>query len=141
MQPLDPNRTFPARNDNKQTPLTIRATVNFNDANIATGFQIGTLPQNAVVQDVDVDIITAFNAVTTNVLTVGTTAASANELVAAGDVNEGATGNTGPITRGRGRALTSAGDVGVYVKYTQTGTVATAGQATITVTYTCPVAN
>lgn len=140
MQFLDPNRTFPARNDQKQNPLTIRASVNFNDANIATGFQIGTLPQNAVIQDVDVDIATAFNAATTNVLIVGTTLGG-SELVAAGDVNEGATGNTGPITRGRGRALTSAGDVGVYVKYSQTGTAATAGLATITVTYTCPVAN
>lgn len=141
MQFLDPNRTFPAKNDNKQNPLTIRATVNFNDALISTGFQIGTLPQNAMIQDVDVDIVTAFNAATTNVLTVGTTAANANELVAGGDVNEGATGNTGPITRGRGRALTAAGDVGVYVKYTQSGTAATAGQATITVTYSCPTAN
>lgn len=140
MQPLDPNRTFPARNDNKQNPMTIRATVNYNDANISSGFQIGTIPQNAVVQDVDVDIVTAFNAATTNVLTVGTTT-TATELVAAGDVNEGATGNTGPITRGRGRSLTSAGDVGVYVKYTQSGTAATAGQATITVTYTCPISN
>jgi len=137
MQYLDPNRTFPARNDGFQSVIWQRVTINFNDAGIASAVQFGSIPQDAFIVFVIPDIETVFNAVTTNVLTIGTTQANANELVAAGDVNEAAVGATS-VTRGLGRSLTAAGDVGLWAKYTQTGTAATAGRATCVIGYIPP---
>ena len=79
-----------------------------------------------------VRIDTAFNAGTTNVLTVGTNAGSDNNIVAAADVNEAATGTTSVTT---GIGLSIAADTPVYVRYTQSGTAATAGAATIVILY------
>lgn len=126
--------TYPARGSHVQDVKYFRKTVNFNDANIAAGVKFGRLPAGASIMDVSVEIVTAFNAVTTNVLTFGTTLASANEIVAAGDVNEGATGVT-KVTRGFGVALTAAAEVDLYAKYTQTGTAASAGQAIFVMTF------
>ena len=81
-----------------------------------------------------VEIVAVFNAVTTNVLTVGTIGATYNNIVAAGDVNEAALG-VYQATRGFGRSLTAAGDVLPYAQYTQTGTAATTGQAIIVIFY------
>lgn len=136
MQALDPNRTFPARNSNYQEIQFIRAAINFNDAGIGTSVQIGTLPQYAFIIDDLVEIETVFNAGTTNVLTLGTTVGG-SELVAAGDVNEAATGVTA-VGRGLGRSLTASGDVGVYAKFAQTGTAATAGKAHFCIAYALP---
>lgn len=137
MMPLDPNRTFPARDTGYQEVQCMRAAINFNDANVASAIQIGTLPQNAFILDVDVDIETAFNAATTNVLTLGTTAANANEIVAAADVSESGAVDTN-VGRARGSSLTRAGDVGIWAKFTQTGTAATTGKAHIIITYALP---
>lgn len=137
MQPLDPNRTFPARNAQNDTIQSIRATFNYNDGLIGTGQQFGTIPQNSEIVGVAVDTITAFNAATTNVFIVGTTLGG-SELVAAADVNEAAVGYT-EVSRGLGRTLTLNGDVGVYAKYSQTGTAATAGQATVVISFRPPV--
>lgn len=137
MNPLDPNRTFPARNNGAQGVQCMRAKINFNDGGIASAIQIGTIPQNAFILDYDEYIETGFNAGTTNVLTLGTTQANANELVSSADLNEGATGDTA-VVRGRGMALTAAGDVGIWAKYTQTGTAATAGIAHICLTWAPP---
>lgn len=138
MQPLDPNRTFPARNAQNDTIQSIRATFNYNDGMVSAGQQFGTIPQNSEIVGVSVDVITAFNAATTNVLIVGTTLGG-SELVAAADVNEAVTGYT-EVNRGLGRSLTVNGDVGVYAKYSQTGTAATAGQATIIIQFRPPTA-
>lgn len=137
MQPLDPNRTFPARNAQNDTIQSIRATFNYNDGLIGTGQQFGAIPQNSEIRAVGVDVVTAFNAGTTNVFVVGTTLGG-SELVAAGDVNEAATGNT-EVSRGLGRSLTLNGDVGVYAKYSSTGTAPTAGQVTVTIEFRPPV--
>lgn len=128
-------KTFPARVGNTMSPMYFRKTINFNDANVAAPTDpFGRLPINASIVDVQVEIVTVFNAVTTNVLTVGTTAASANEIVAAADVNEGATGVT-KVTRGLGVSLTAAAEVNLYAKYTQSGTAATTGKAIVTILY------
>lgn len=122
--------TLPARDTGKQVVHTIRKTINFNDANIAAPTDpFACIPKGSFIVRQTVEIVAAFNAGTTNVLTVGTTTANANELVASGDVNEAATGVTQNIATGLGRGLAAAGDINLYAKFAQTGTVATAGQA------------
>lgn len=127
---------FPqARRQGQQLINTIRKTVNYNDAGISSGIAFAeSLPVGAFILSVHVEIVTAFNAVTTNVLTVGTNSTSYNDIVTAGDVDETATGNN-DVTRGRGRSLAATAEKSVYVKYTQTGTAATAGVAVIVITY------
>lgn len=124
-----------ARQDPRQVLNTLKKTVNWNDAGIATGLPFDNyLPQNAFIENVLVEVVVAFNAVTTNVLTVGTVGTAYNNIVAAADVNEGLAG-VYQATRGLGRSLTAAGDVLPYAMYTQTGTAATAGQAIIVIFY------
>ena len=120
-----------ARQDPRQVANTLKKTVNYNDAGIATGLAFdNALPMGAFIFQVLVEIVVAFNAGTTNVLTVGTVSTAYNNMVAAGDVNEAATGVTDVLT-GRGRALTAAADIVPYVKFTETGTAATTGQAIV----------
>lgn len=137
--PYDGSRNFPARQLSTQQVHYYRFVVNFNDPSIGTFQRVGTLPQNAFIENVEVEIVTAFNAATTNTLTVGTTSTSINELVAAGDLTGNGTSSLSTqvarVTRAFGRSLTSAADVGIFVKYAQTGTAATTGQAIVIVTY------
>lgn len=125
----------PVRRDSRQLVNSLKKTVNFNDAGIATGVAFdNSLPQGSFITQVLCEIVTVFNAATTNVLTVGTVAAAYNNIIAAGDVNEGATGVTAVAT-GLGRSLTAAGDVTPFAMYTQTGAAATTGQAVIVILY------
>ena len=72
--------TVPApRQDPRQVTNTLKKTVNFNDAGISSGV--------------------AFDAVTTNVLTVGTNSTTFNNLVQAADVDEGTTGGRRQVDR------------------------------------------
>jgi hypothetical protein len=124
-----------ARQDPRNVVNTLKITVNFGDTGISSGIALANyLPQGAFITNVMAEIVTAFNAGTTNVLTVGTNAASYNNIINAADVNEAATGVT-QVTRGLGRSLTAAADVQVFAMYTQTGTAATAGQAIIVIEY------
>jgi hypothetical protein len=121
-----------ARQDPRQVANTLKKTVNYSDAGIADGIAFdNALPASAVILDVLVEIITAFNG-TSPVLTVGTVSTAYNNLVAAADVDETAVGVT-RVTRGLGQSLTAAGDVVPYVKAALTS--ATAGQAQITIVY------
>lgn len=124
-----------SRRQARQVTNTLKKTVNYNDASIATGVAFDeSLPLGAYIVQVDVEIVTAFNAGTTNVLTIGTNATSYNDIVNAADVNEAATGVT-EVTRGKGRSLAASAEKPVYAKYTQTGTAGTAGQAIIVIQY------
>lgn len=128
--------TVPApRQDPRQVPNTLKKTVNFNDAGISSGVAFdNSLPLGAFILAVLVEIVTAFNAVSSNVLTVGTNSSSFNDIVAAGDVDESAAGVT-EVTRGYGRSLAASAEKVVYAKYTQTGTAATTGQAVIVIVF------
>lgn len=118
-----------ARQDPRQVSNTLKRTTNFNDVGIATGVAFEQyLPRSAFILRVLTEIVVAFNAVTTNVLTIGTVGAAYNNIVAAGDVNPGAVG-VYESTRALGRSLTSAADVLPVAKYTQSGGAATTGQA------------
>jgi hypothetical protein len=106
-----------------------RASVAYNTANIgSTGMvPLGTLPAGAIVTHAIVKVTTAFNAATTNVLTVGTSADAAAVLTDA-DIDETVAGTTVTFAAA---GYTVAVDTPLFVKYTQTGTAASAGAATI----------
>ena len=127
---------FPqSRRDPRQVPNTLKMIMNWNDAGVTTGEAFPfSLPQSAFITDVKVEVVTAFNAATTNTLTVGTNSSSYNNIVATADVNLGATGVTS-VSRGWGRSIANAADTTPFVTYTQTGTSATTGQAIIVITY------
>lgn len=125
----------PSRVDPRQVVNTLKKTINYNDSGIASGKSFAnSLPLGANILDVMVEIVTPFNAGTTNVLTVGTNASDYNDIVAAGDVDEAAAGVT-KVNRALGRSLASAAEKAVFAKYTQTGGAATAGQAIVTIAY------
>ncbi len=150
--PLD---VMAPRQNTTQQANYIRRRVNFNSTYVGTtaGMLLGVLPVGAIITKVAVDVVTAFNAGTTNTLTAGTTATNANELIASGDVTATAVGYT-EGTRGRGSSLTQAasppttfagstvdqteGGVGVWAKFAQTGTAATAGAANVLVEFLPP---
>jgi hypothetical protein len=125
----------PARNDPRQVANTLVKTVNYNDAGISTGVAFdNSLPVAARIISVTVEIITAFNAGTTNVLTTGTNSTTYNNIVAAADVNEAAIATT-RVDRGLGGSIARAAEIAVYAVYMQTGTAATAGKAEIVIVY------
>lgn len=125
----------PSRNDPRQVVNTLKKTVNWNDLGIGSGVAFdNSLPEGAFITGVWVEIVTPFNAVTTNVLTVGTNAATYNNLVAAADINEAVAGVTW-VSRGLGQSIALAAAITPYAMYTQTGGAATAGQAVILITY------
>lgn len=125
----------PPRQDPRQVANTLKKRFQFNTPGIATGVPFdNSLPMGAVIIAVLVEIITAFNAVTTNVITVGTNSSTYNNIVAAADVAEGVVGTT-RVERAIGGALCRSADLTPYVTYTQTGTAATTGDAEVTIVY------
>lgn len=125
-----------ARKNSTQQLGYLRFKVNFNDAGIAGGVNKQSLPAGALVLGTDVFVGAAFNAATTNVLTVGL-GGVANNLVAAADVDETAIALTKGI-KPTGTALGPlAADSQVTVTYAQTGAVATAGWAIVVILYVC----
>jgi hypothetical protein len=133
---FDPNKTPQLRNYSQQELQYSRVTVNFNDAGIASGVRFARLPQYAFIVAMYAHVETAFNAGSTNVLTVGTTQASANEIIAGTDINEAsATYQALTSAAGLGVAVTASGAVDLWVKFAQTGGVATAGKAHIIIVY------
>ncbi len=141
---FDKTRTHPARTYNMQMVHYYRATINFNDPVIGTGVWYGSLPPNAYVLSMDAYVTTAFNAGTNNFVTVGATATTGNEFIGNTDITSGTIGVYHLTTsNGLGLKITSNttyqtsinGEVPLYAKYVQSGTAATAGQATIIIAY------
>lgn len=134
-------RGLSARQDPRNVVNTFRKTVNFGDSGISTGVAIGpdALPSGAFITNVIVEIVTPFNAVTTNTLTVGTNSTSYNNIVSSADLTGNGSSSLGTqvtqVTRGLGRALAASADTQVFVKYAQTGTAATTGQAVIVIEF------
>lgn len=112
----------------------IRKHVAFGDAGIAAGILAGTLPAGALIISALARIITAFNAGTTNVLTVGTNSTAYDNIFAAADITEATVGGyVAPALTAS--ATTYAADTDVFIKYAQTGTAATTGAADILIAY------
>lgn len=126
-----------ARNDGSQNVHFIGRDVTFATVGIGTSdtVKVGRVPAGSRLMPAQIHIVTVFNAATTNVLTVGTASGSDADIVSSSDVDETATGCT---IVGRGCALTFTADTDIYVKYTQTGTAATTGAATILIPYFPP---
>lgn len=131
---VDQNRTIPARQHTTQQVSYYRITVNFNDPNISTAQKFGRLLRNTFITNIACHVTTAFNAVTTNVFTVGTDTTATDLIDAATSTKSidetSATYQTITSATSLGVRATSGADVDLYAKYTQTGTAATAGQVT-----------
>lgn len=131
---VDQTRNMVKRYDpDSYHPNYYRVTINYNDKNISAGQAFGALGQNEYIRNVDCHVTTAFNAGTNNFLSLGTSTA-ANEIVASSGANASITPGTTGIyhlasAAGLGVAATSAADVTLYAKYSQSGTAASAGQA------------
>lgn len=120
----------PPRKLESQVIHCIRKRIAFGDTGAAAGIEVGVIPAGSHVGTVAVSIEAAFNAGTTNVLTVGTTAspsgfaATANTIPGTAGYKSGLSGTlTGNVTA----------DTQVLVFYSQTGTAATAGIADVLV--------
>ena len=125
-----------AREYSYQLVHYMRKGIAYNTTGIGTTatVKIGTLPAGAIVEKVQVKVTTAFDAGTTNQLDVGISGNDDNLVDYDGsDVDLTATGSTF-VWRGADETFSS--DTAIYVKYTETGTAATAGAAEIIVFYT-----
>ena len=109
----------------------VTTTVAYTDSSAVT---IATIPANSQIVDINIDVTTAFDAGTTNTVTVGKTG-SAAAFVAATSV--GSAGRASVATTGvySAWADTGSSDVSATVTFTQTGTAATAGAARVTIVY------
>lgn len=128
------NTGQPARDLGYGVVQCIARTINFNTPGIGTTdtVKVGTIPSGAQITSAVIRIKTAFNAVTTNVIIVGTSTGSNADIVADGDIDETATGTAVVL---RGCDLDFTADTAVYAKYSQTGTAATAGVAYVVINY------
>ena len=123
-----------ARDVKMPVTQTLAFQLAYNTTGASSGVQIGTIPANAVILRWVARVTTAFNAGTTNPITVGITATGA-EIAASASITSGTAGNyTGAPAASGGWAKMSA-DQAVYCSYIPTGTAASAGAAVIIVEY------
>ena len=97
------------------------------------GVPLGGLEAGAVVIGVDVSILTAFNAATTNVLVVGTVDDDDGFAATAGTVP--GTAGFKPNLQGALSGIPLGSNKVCFAKFSQTGTAATAGKALVTVKF------
>lgn len=125
----------PVRRLHRQLIGDIKKTVNYNDAGISAGLAFdNSLPQGAFIMQILCEIVTVFNAGSTNVLTIGTNSPGYTDIAGAGDINE-ASATVQAVTTGLGRSICASADKAVFALYAQTGTAATTGQAVIVISY------
>lgn len=110
----------------------ITATVAYTDTSAVT---IGTLPAGAQIISINIDVTTAFNAGTTNTVTVGKTGSAAAYVTA---TSVGSAGRASVASTGVYSAWANVGTNDVdyaTVTFSQTGTAASAGAARVTIVY------
>ena len=100
-------------------------TVNFDDTDVDKGIELCALPMRTLVTKAVAVVTTAFNAGTTNVLTIGTND-DADNLLGSADGTEDTKG-----AYSKNVFEHSAEKATVKAKFTETGTAATAGSADI----------
>lgn len=133
------NTGQPARDIGLGVVQFLTKSIAFNTLGIGTAdtVKVGTVPSGAQLLQCIVRATTAFNAATTNVVIIGTASGSDADIIGAADVDETTAGTLVSLT---GAGLAFSADTPIYVKYSQTGTAATAGAAVITITY-APLGN
>lgn len=110
----------------------ITATVAYTDTSAVT---IGTLPAGAQIISINIDVTTAFNAGTTNTVTVGKTGSAAAYVTS---TSVGSAGRASVATTGVYSAWANVGTNDVdyaTVTFSQSGTAASAGAARVTIVY------
>ena len=110
----------------------ISATIAYTDSSAVT---IGTIPANAQIVDINIDVTTAFNAGTTNTVTVGKTGSAAAYVTS---TSVGSAGRASVATTGVYSAWANVGTSDIdyaTVTFSQTGTAASAGAARVTIVY------
>lgn len=124
-----------ARNDSMQDVHTIRFKVNYNDA--ATGVAVAkqTIPAGSIIVGTDVQVTTAFNAATTNVLSVGFEASTYANLATTAQTASGTPGLKQNLIPTGTALVPLAADSTVYALYSQTGAAATTGVAYVIVKF------
>jgi hypothetical protein len=96
---------------------------------------IGTIPANSQIVEVYVDVSTAFDAATTNTISLGD-GTTADQYAATLDVSSaGRLRATSDVSQIGNLVDIGASDVALTATYNQTGTAATAGVAQVTVLY------
>lgn len=105
--------------------LFYAGTVAFDDDDIDQGIALKKLPNNIIITRAVAVVNTAFDAGTTNVLTLGTND-DCDNILGSSDVTEGTAG-----TYSKQVFVQAATKAAIKAKYTQTGTAATAGEADI----------
>jgi hypothetical protein len=127
---------IPARNDGSQNIHYLRKKVSYLDGATAV-VQVGTIPIGGIVLRGGVVITTAFNAASTNVLDIGTTADDD------GFATDLAMGTIGVIVADEMATTNDAGpmtaNTSIIATHAQTGTAATAGEGYVWIEY-MPVA-
>jgi|SRR6185369_3511278 len=125
-----------ARKNALQVLHSARFKINYNDTGIATGVGTGIwLPAGALIKGTDVWITTAFNAATTNVLSIGTEASTYTNLATNAQTVSGTPGVKKELIATGLAIVPLAADSQIFYLYTQTGTAATAGVAYVVVNY------
>ncbi len=117
-----------SRKNALQVVHTARFKMTFNEAGVATGVGTGIwLPQGALIKGTDVWITTAFNAATTNVLSIGTEASTYTNLATNAQTISGTPGVKKELIATGLAIVPLAADSQIFYLYTQSGTAATAG--------------
>ena len=124
-----------ARQLEVQATHYLRRDVAFNTNGVASGVLIGTVPAGSKIVDISIYIDTVFNAATTNVLQGGTTGTGTNLFTSTDAAPTAAGYKTAANGANQGRGLVFAADTDLFVSFTQTGTAATTGAATIVVEF------
>lgn len=123
-----------ARKNALQVLHSVRFKINWNDAGIATGVGTGVyLPKGALVKGTDVYITTAFNATSTNVLSIGTEASTYTNLATTAQTVSGTPGVKKELIATGLMIVPLAADSQIFYLYTQSGTAASAGVAYVVV--------
>ena len=109
----------------------VTTTLAYTDSSAVT---IATIPANSQIVSINIDTTTAFNAGTTNTVTVGKTG-SAAAFVASTSVTS--LGRQSVATTGvySAWADTGSSDISATITYSQTGTAATTGALRVTIAY------
>jgi len=142
---------FAPRQFQTQQTHYLRFTFNFNSCTPVAGtcsIKVGAVPYNAWILRAYQQIATSFNSLTSDTLSIGTTATPTTELVAAQSIAAAAGGataltvvstNAGTVVTGDGATQTGGnGGFDIWARWTQVGTLATAGAASYVIEYAGP---